>query len=189
MALQQNPDGSWSNAAEDRVVVEPYNPNWPAAFQAEATAIRAILPPEVSARIEHFGSTAVPGLAAKPIIDILLINPDRAQWPLLINPLASLEYVYWADNPNRERLFFVKGMPPFGQGRSHHVHVRTPDDAQAALLFRDYLRAHPEIANRYETLKRSLAAAHTTDREGYTAAKGEFVRAVLSQIAAKVPNG
>ncbi len=183
MTVKQRDDGTWSNALEDRIVVESYSANWPTAFQQEARAIRDVIAADSDIRLEHFGSTAVPGLAAKPIIDILLIAPDRSQWPLFIDPLASLGYVYWADNPNRNRMFFVKGMPPFGQGRSHHVHVRTPEDAQAALMFCDYLCAHPEMATRYATLKRSLAAAHATDREGYTAAKGEFVQAVLSQIA------
>ena len=65
----------------------------------------------------------MPGLAAKPIIDIVLEVPDRAAWPSLIEPLQRLAYVHWAENPDTTKMFFVKGMPPFGTGRTHHVHA------------------------------------------------------------------
>jgi len=113
-----------------------------------------------------------------------VIAADQSQWPTLIAPIKGLGYVFWADNPRRDRMFFVKGMPPFGTGRTHHVHVRTPADAQAAILFRDYLRRHPEGAQRYAALKRDLADRYSTDRDGYTDGKTSFVDAILARAAA-----
>ena len=83
--------------------------------------------------------------------------------------------MFWEDNPRRDRLFFVKGMPPFGPRRTHHLHVRTPDDARAALVFCEYLRRHPEEAERYAALKRELAGRYPTDRDAYTEGKAQFV--------------
>jgi GrpB-like predicted nucleotidyltransferase (UPF0157 family) len=129
--------------------------------------------------VEHFGSTAVPGLRAKPIIDILLVHPQPALWPALIEPLRKLGYVYWAENPRHDRMFFVKGMPPFGSRRTHHVHVRVPEDAAAELRFRDLLRADHALAHSYEGLKEALATRHSADREAYTEGKTAFVAAAL----------
>jgi GrpB-like predicted nucleotidyltransferase (UPF0157 family) len=180
-------DGArWSNAAEDRVELVDYDPRWPAMFDAEAARLRsALVGVDLGPfRLEHFGSTAIPGVAAKPIIDIMLVTADQTRWPGVIEPIRSLDYVYWADNPRRDRMFFVKGMPPFGTGRTHHVHVRTPEDAHAALVFRDHLRRHPDAVARYARLKHELQARHPTDREAYTAGKTEFVAEIVRQADA-----
>jgi len=174
--------GRWSNADADRVDVVAYDPSWPELYEREARAIRAALPAGIDAAIHHIGSTAVPGLAAKPIIDVLLVVDAGAGWDRLVTPLESLDYVWWADNPRSDHMFFVKGMPPFGQRRTHHVHVHTPGpDVERRLLFRDALRSDPREARRYEDLKRELAARHATDRDAYTAAKGDFVAAVVAR--------
>jgi GrpB-like predicted nucleotidyltransferase (UPF0157 family) len=166
----------WSNADQDRVEdLTPYDPSWPARYEAEARVIRAALAGLADIELVHFGSTAIPGLAAKPIIDIMLVSDDRSAWPAFLEPIESLGYVFWADNPRRDRLFFVKGMPPFGPRRTHHVHVRTSEDARVALVFRDHLRAHPEEAARYAALKRELAARYPTDRDAYTDGKARYV--------------
>jgi GrpB-like predicted nucleotidyltransferase (UPF0157 family) len=173
-------DGTrWSNAAEDPIEIVAYDPAWPARFEAEATAIRAALGGDFPYAIEHVGSTAVPGLAAKPIIDIVLIVPERERWPALITPLARLGYVYWDGNPDTTKMFFVKGMPPFGTGRTHHVHVHLPDALERLVRFRDLLRADAAEAARYAELKRALASEHRTDRDAYTKAKAAFVAAAL----------
>ena len=113
-------DGNrWSNAAEDRVEIEVYDPEWPARYEAEARLIRDALGAGFEYRVWHAGSTAVPGLAAKPIIDVVLAVPDRERWPSLVQPLATLEYLYWAENPDTSEMFFVKGMPPLGRRRTH----------------------------------------------------------------------
>jgi GrpB-like predicted nucleotidyltransferase (UPF0157 family) len=177
-------DGSrWSNADEDRVELRQYDPGWPAEFVREARAIRGELGATLACSIEHVGSTAIPGLVAKPIIDIVLVVPDRARWPELVAPLERLGYAYWAGNPDPDRMFFVKGMPPLGSGRTHHVHVRTPEALEAMVRFRDFLIQHPDEARRYGEMKRQLAIRFERDRDGYTAGKAEFVEEILQKAA------
>ena len=165
----------------DDVEIVPYDPAWPALFAIEADRLRAALDTAQVLGIEHFGSTAVPGLAAKPIIDILIAVRSLAQAKAtMIEPIFALGYVYWSENPKTDRMFFVKGMPPYGERRTYHVHITEPDGEmwQRRLAFRDYLRANPHEAHRYEVLKLDLAARYPTDREQYTDAKTEYVEAV-----------
>lgn len=93
---------------------------------------------------------------------------------------------YWANNPDPKRMFFVKGMPPYGEKRTHHVHIFEQDSDHWCnkLLFRDYLRLHPDVAKEYEQLKIKLAQEHLYDREKYTDEKLDFVNRVL-QLAKK----
>jgi GrpB-like predicted nucleotidyltransferase (UPF0157 family) len=174
----------------DDVHLEPYDPRWPAMFADEAASLRRVLDGEPLAGLEHFGSTAIEGLAAKPIIDILIAVPSlaaaRARFPA---KLKVLDYVFWAENPKTDRLFFVKGMPPHGARRTHHVHVTEPaGEMWVRLGFRDYLRAHSDEAARYEVLKRDLAARHRTDREAYTAAKSDYVDSVMRKATRHTGN-
>ena len=157
------------------------DPAWPAQYAAEAARLVRVLPAVPELRLEHFGSTAVPNLRAKPVIDILVIHPQPARWPQLIAAIESLGYVCWRDNPRSDRLFFVKGMPPYGARRTHHVHVRMPNDAERELAFRDLLRADADVARRYEALKDDLAARYPLDREAYTEAKTGFIEAALRE--------
>jgi GrpB-like predicted nucleotidyltransferase (UPF0157 family) len=165
----------------DDVEIVPYDPAWPGLFAVEAARLRAALDAELIVGIEHFGSTAVPGLAAKPIIDILIAVQSLARAKAtMIQPILALGYVYWSENPDGDRMFFVKGMPPYGERRTHHIHITEPGGEmwQRRLAFRDYLRANSDEARRYELLKRDLAARFPTDREAYTEAKTEYVEAV-----------
>ena len=171
----------WSNADQDRVDLVEYDPQWPTLFEVEASRICSALGGAIEFSLEHFGSTAIPGLAAKPIIDIMLIVADQSQWARLVEPIKSLGYVFWADNPRPDRMFFVKGMPPFGERRTHHIHVRTPTDARAPILFRDYLRRHPEEVVRYAALKHELAERFPTDRDAYTEGKKQFVGEIVGK--------
>ena len=165
----------------DEIEIVEYDPRWPILFDEEAKRLRAILDPSLIVGLEHFGSTAIPGLSAKPIIDILIAVRSLAEAQAsFVEALRNLDYVYWADNPKKDRMFFVRGMMPFGSGRTHHVHVTEPDgEMWHRLAFRDYLRAHPQEAGIYERLKRQLAAEHRTDREAYTEAKSAYVEAVM----------
>lgn len=172
-----------SNAAADRIELVDSDPSWTRQYEEEAAALLTVLPAGAGVRLEHFGSTAISGIRAKPIIDILVIHPEPADWPQFIDPITSLGYVYWSENPRKDRLFFVKGKPPFGSGRSHHVHVRVPQDAAAELSFRDLLRGNPELTRRYALLKDSLASRYPNDRDAYTDGKTEFVAEVLRQNA------
>src|ERR1700694_4082468 len=146
----------------DEVEIVDYEPRWPGVFDEEAKRLRAILDPSLIVGLEHFGSTAVPALSAKPIIDILIAVRSLADARTsFVEALQTLEYAYWADNPRKDRMFFVKGMPPFGSRRSHHVHVTEPDgEMWRRLAFRDYLRAHPEEARTYERVTRRLAGEY-----------------------------
>ncbi len=169
----------------DEVEIVDYDPRWPLLFDEEAKRLRAVLDPSLIVGLEHFGSTAIPGLSAKPIIDILIaVRSLVAAQATFVEALRNLDYVYWADNPKKDRMFFVKGMPPFGARRSHHVHVAEPHaEMWQRLAFRDYLRAHPEEARTYERLKSRLAAEHRTDREAYTDAKSAYVESVMRKTA------
>jgi GrpB-like predicted nucleotidyltransferase (UPF0157 family) len=129
--------------------------------------------------IEHFGSTAIPGVPAKPIIDILL-GADRRHWSTIVQALKRLAYVHWEGNPNADREFFVKGMPPFGTCRTHHVHLcEVGGPLWERLLFRDYLQHHAEDRLAYATLKQRLAVAYPEDREAYTRGKEALVAEIM----------
>jgi GrpB-like predicted nucleotidyltransferase (UPF0157 family) len=169
----------------DDVEILPYDPDWAVQFAAEADRLRAVLDPDLVVGIEHFGSTAVPGLAAKPIIDILIAVASLARAKAtMIAPILALDYVYWAENPKPDRMFFVKGMPPYGERRTHHVHISEPHGEmwRRRLAFRDYLRSNPAEAGRYEALKRDLATRFKDDREAYTDAKSAYLEAVYRGI-------
>lgn len=168
----------------DEIEIVAYDPRWPDLFAAEAARLKAALPADLILGIEHFGSTAIPGLAAKPIIDILVAVRSLAEvQERAVEPLEALDYLYWYDNPKTDRMYFVKGMPPYGARRTHHVHMtETAGEMWQRLAFRDHLRTHPEDAQRYERLKRKLAAGHRTDREAYTEAKAAFVAEIMAKV-------
>jgi len=125
----------------DEVEIVDYDPRWSLLFDEEAERLRKVLDPSLIVGLEHFGSTAISGLSAKPIIDILIaVRSLAVAQATFVDALQSLDYVYWADNPKKDRMFFVKGMPPFGAKRSHHVHVTEPNgEMWQRLAFRDYL--------------------------------------------------
>jgi GrpB-like predicted nucleotidyltransferase (UPF0157 family) len=160
------------------VVIVDYDPHWPAMYEEERERILAALGPAVVA-IEHMGSTAVPGLAAKPIIDIMLGIRTLGEAPALYGPLAAIgwEYAPEFEAIIPERRFFRKGPESL---RTHHLHmVEFGDEFWVRhLLFRDYLRRHSEVAKEYEQLKRELARQYANDRAGYTEAKTDFIRRV-----------
>ena len=161
---------------QDQNRLAPYNPDWAVAFAEEATRLQAALGPSVVA-IEHYGSTSVPGLAAKPILDLLVGVADLAQVPALSETLVALGY----EDRGRE---IVPGHHIFGRGeaRTHLAHfVRHGGEHWlATLTFRDRLRADPDLRDAYQALKTRLAAEHPTDRRAYTFGKSEFVAAVLA---------
>jgi GrpB-like predicted nucleotidyltransferase (UPF0157 family) len=120
-------------------------------------------------------------MAAKPIIDILLVMSENAERARLIAGLQELGYAYWEGNPDPGRMFFVKGMPPFGSGRTHHIHVF--DDVlerRRRIAFRDYLRIHADASREYAELKRQLAKRFLTDREAYTRGKDVFIARICA---------
>jgi GrpB-like predicted nucleotidyltransferase (UPF0157 family) len=170
----------------DEVELVSHDPTWPARYEAEAERLLAALPDSLVLQMEHFGSTAVPGLLAKPVIDILVaVSSVEEARETAVGPLEALGYAFWYENPKRHRLFFVKGLPPRAIRRTHHVHMIEPSaEMWNMLLFRDILRADPEEAARYADLKRELAVRHREDREAYTEAKAAYVAAVLAAASA-----
>jgi GrpB-like predicted nucleotidyltransferase (UPF0157 family) len=171
----------------DEIELVGYDFGWPAEFQAEEARIRAVLPRKLILGVEHFGSTAIPGLAAKPIIDILIaVSSLQEAREQAIGPLEAIGYSFWRDNPKDDRLFLVKGLPPNAERRTHHIHMtETNGELWQRLLFRDYLRRHPEEARAYERLKRNLAAAYREDREAYTASKADYIKSVMEKAQAE----
>lgn len=143
----------------DKVIIVEYNPQWPLLFDREAERIRNVVDGDLINRIEHFGSTAVPGLAAKPIIDLLVGVHSLVQAKqIAISQLQTLDYAYWYDNPDPQRMFFIKGLPPSSH-RTHHIHMVEPDSRLwERLAFRDYLCEHPHEAANYAQFKVSSSA-------------------------------
>ena len=163
----------------DTIQIVEYDPSWPALYGRERASIAATLG-EVAAEIHHVGSTAVPGLSAKPIIDIMVAVTQLAPPEDYGRKLEPLGYEY-RNSEEAGRLFFRKGMP-----RTHHVHIveRGSWTLQRHLFFRDYLRAHPQTMQQYAQLKQELAIRFESDREAYTQAKTEFVESIVALAAA-----
>lgn len=171
---------------KDRIEIVPYDPKWPGLFTQEKEALRQALGGFRGLRIEHFGSTAVPGLAAKPVIDILAGVSSKGDWPRMVQPLEALGYVHGPGAfDDAIRWFFVKGMPPYGEKRSHQLHLCELDGEEwrRELAFRNHLRTNPADALEYEALKRELAVKFPADREAYTEAKTVFIQNVLKKTS------
>ena len=151
-------------------------------YRAEAERVRSVLPPGLVRAVEHFGSTAIPGLVAKPIIDILIaVRSVPEAREVAVSPMESLGYAFWADNPKLDSLFFVKGLPPHASQRTHHVHMtELSSELRNQLLFRDYLRKHPDEASRYGALKLELMERFRDNREAYTDAKSAYIQEIMS---------
>jgi len=161
---------------EEPVVVIPYDPRWPETFRQIATRLRSTLGP-TARRIDHVGSTAVPGLDAKPVIDIQVSVATLAPEGPFLTPLETLGYRWHRENPDRTQRFFRE---PAGADRTHlHVREHGSFDEQLNLLLRDYLRHHPDAAAEYAGVKRSLAEKFRNDREGYVLAKEPTIWSLL----------
>jgi GrpB-like predicted nucleotidyltransferase (UPF0157 family) len=165
------------------VVIYDYDARWPVQFEAEKARILAAIGGHVVA-VEHIGSTSVSGLGAKPTLDILIAVQHLEDTTACIEPLQALGYQYVPEFEVQlpERRYFRKGAPH----HTHHIHMVEfgSDFWTRQLLFRDYLRGHPESAQAYETLKRQLAGQYGTDRDGYTNAKSEFILSILERARA-----
>ncbi|GGD82834.1 GrpB family protein [Paenibacillus nasutitermitis] len=166
------------------VTIAEYNPGWVAQFEQEQAKLQAVLP-DKSIVIEHIGSTSVEGLPSKPILDIAIGVHDLEEADAFITPLGELDYEYVpkADFPNRK--FFRKGKWRRG---THHLHVYElgSEEWNNNLLFRNYLRNHPEKVQEYARLKRQLASLHADDRETYTKLKAPFIHSILDLAGSKI---
>ena len=171
---------------EDDVVIVPYDPKWPSLFLQEKEHLLSCLPRELIGRIEHFGSTAVPGLASKPIVDMLVEVTDLEETRRRIVPiLESQGYEYrwrptWGGNIPPFYAWFIKR--DSNGNRTHHIHMIEPHfEHWDRLLFRDYLIERPDVAEEYRLLKIRLAVAFPRDRVAYSEGKTEFVVRVTEE--------
>ena len=166
--------------------IVPYDLQWPSAFKAERDRIAAALS-AIAVRIDHNGSTSVPGLAAKPIIDIQ-VSVRSLPIETYAPALTQLGYVHVPHPDDSFCAFFHR---PAAWPHTHHVHVvqSGEDEERRTLAFRDYLREHPEVAREYERLKRELAPQHSardfSSRQAYADAKTAFVRRVTERALAE----
>lgn len=175
IALPEPP--GYHHAVDDLIEVVPYDPAWPAAFANERDALVTALGGALGL-IEHIGSTAIPGLGAKPTVDLMAGSADLPVNESAVAVLAKLGYRYLGEYGIAGRHFFRKGSPP-----THHLHwVRRGGDFWwKQVLFRDYMRAVPAEAAAYEELKKGLAEKFHNDRARYTTAKTDFVVAALER--------
>jgi RimJ/RimL family protein N-acetyltransferase len=169
--------------AKDSIEIEAYDTNWPIQAREEISKLKqkiAALDSPWFVGIEHIGSTAIPELFAKPILDLAIGVKDLTAARILIPLLIEEGYVFWEANPDKNKLFFAKGMPPIGKKRTHHIHVMevTHHDWIVRPLFRDYLIAHPEERKAYQGLKQDLAEKFKEDREAYTQSKTNFIQKI-----------
>jgi GrpB-like predicted nucleotidyltransferase (UPF0157 family) len=182
--MARRPDPA-ARALDEPVEVVDYDRAWPALFEAEAARLRALIGAEGIGRIEHVGSTAVPGLAAKPIVDLMVEVPDYDLVARRIAPrleAAGYEYLWRPVGPGSPEVDYAWFIRRDADGRrTHHVHMAPPGSRYwDRVTFRDRLRADPQLATAYGRLKRETAAAHRGDRAAYSRAKGRFIRDVLA---------
>lgn len=157
-----------------KVEVVPYHLDWPSRFADEARALAAVFGDQLLS-IHHFGSTAIPGTSAKPIIDILVIVRDIDAVDALNARLLALNYSPVGEYGIPGRRFFYKGTAEL---RTHHLHAYQTGNPQILrhLAFRDYMRAHPRSAHDYSLLKESLAKRFPEDMDSYILGKNAFVK-------------
>lgn len=159
------------------VELSPHREEWSVWAAVEMASISEMLR-DFKPVISHVGSTALPGIMAKPVVDILVEIDEKYDPGEVRTMLIRGGYICMSESPGR--LSFNKGYTPAGYAeRIFHVHVRRMGDNDE-IVFRDYLAEHPEVAKEYEELKRSLLPRYRHDRDGYTEAKTEFVRRIMS---------
>jgi len=176
-------------AVREDIAVVPYDALWPELFRQEADHLRGCLPVGLIRRIEHFGSTTVPGLAAKPVIDLLVEVRSLRAARIEVAPILQAQGYDYFWRPS-----FGDDVPPWyaffirrdDRGtRTHHIHMVTGRRAfrehWERLHFRDYLIAHPQTAREYAQLKSDLAVTHPNDRVAYTNGKTAFIQRVTAQ--------
>jgi L-amino acid N-acyltransferase YncA/GrpB-like predicted nucleotidyltransferase (UPF0157 family) len=167
-------------AVQEEIVIVPYNPDWPMTFEVEKKHLFACLPHELIKRIEHFGSTSIPNVSAKPIVDILVEVTSLEETKRFVVPILTAQGydyfwrpTYGEDGPPFYAWFIKRDVRGI---RTHHIHmVEGNFEHWDRLFFRDYLTEHPCLAQEYQQLKLFSAKKFPNDRVTYTAAKTEFM--------------
>ena len=172
---------------QEEIAVVPYDPAWPRMFEEEKKHLLDCFPQKLIRRVEHFGSTAIPGLAAKPIVDVLVEVGSLEEAKARIAPALEAQgydYFWRATHGEDGPPFYAWFIKRNSAGvRTHHIHMVESDfEHWDRLFFRDYLIADPETAKEYETLKHTLARDYPNDRVAYTNGKSEFV-VRITQVA------
>ncbi len=175
-----------ARVVQEDVAIVPYHPRWPEMFEKEREHLLSCLPSDLIKRIEHFGSTAVPGLLAKPIVDILVEVTCLDEAKVRIAPILEEQgYDYfwrptWGNDTPPFYAWFIKRDK--SGNRTHHIHmVEAEFEHWDRLLFRDYLIEYPDVAREYGALKQKLADRHPGNRVAYTHAKGDFIKSVTGK--------
>jgi GrpB-like predicted nucleotidyltransferase (UPF0157 family) len=170
--------------ADQPIALVEHDPSWHDRFLVQQAVLARLLQPWLAAPPEHVGSTAVPGLRAKPIVDIIAPVRSFTAAQAAVPVLERDGWLFWPDDPNRSyRLWFLRPTPA---ARSHHLQIMQHGhpELHRLLLFRDALRNDPALRQAYAALKDWLAAQHRLDRDAYTDAKSDFVRSVLRAAGA-----
>ena len=155
--------------------VSSYREEWKTLFEIEKRDIEEAIGDYIE-EIQHVGSTSIPGMSAKPILDIAIAVKDFEEARICINPLCDMGYTFRGENGIPRRHYFLKGEPC-----THHIHMleKNSEEWERLILFRDYLRSNQNIAEEYNQLKRNLSERLQGDREAYQAAKSDFVETVI----------
>jgi len=161
------------------VKLSKYNPKWKALFEEESNKLLSVAS-DYFEDIQHMGSTAIPGIVSKPIIDILAAINSLSNISRIIDPLKKLDYIHRGEQGISRRHLFVKGGEEF---RTNHLHVveKNHQEWTKHILFRDYLRANPEEAEEYSRLKQALFKKFELDRKNYTTGKSEFIQVIIKK--------
>ena len=159
------------------VILQKYHKEWAEAFGVEKESLKNLLGDTVL-DIQHVGSTSVPGLAAKPIIDMLMAVKSLEEVQIMRTLLENAGYEYRENGSSEEQVLFVKGPEEM---RTHYLHITELNSPvwQHDLAFRDYLRSHPETVAEYENLKNELMSKYADNRAEYTAGKDAFIKSIL----------
>ncbi len=166
-------------AKEEQIKIVPYDPNWIQLFETEKVLLQNLIGGWVIGGIEHVGSTAVPGLASKPVIDIMIGVKSLEEAKAVIKTLEQLEYCYYPYKAD-EMHWFCKPSP---YKRTHHLHIVEYNSStwKKRIAFRDYLKKHPDAKAEYQDLKIKLADFYKDDREAYTEAKSELINRIIEK--------
>ncbi|SFC67260.1 GrpB domain, predicted nucleotidyltransferase, UPF0157 family [Bacillus sp. OV322] len=167
------------------VNLSDYDPNWGKQFEYEQKRILDVLG-DKAVGIEHIGSTSIKGLEAKPIIDIIVGVQDLNEISNFVSPLSEIDYEYVPKPEVKDRRFFRKGL--WGQGTCHlHICEFNSSEWIEKLLFRDYLRLDPKVAEEYASLKKELASKYQFDRPTYTKKKEPFIKKIIEKAMKEIP--
>ena len=169
---------------KDKVHLVSYCPDWVKEFKKEKEILQKILG-AIALQIEHVGSTSIPGLSAKPILDIAVAVENIETLAKLIPVLTKAGYDVLNSIENKGEILARKGNT---ENRTHYIHIEVIGSTywNDHILFRDYLLKHPEYIKQYENLKESLAIQFQDDRKQYTSAKNEFIQHILKLAADEI---